>query len=194
MSAVQATSPRTPERPMAFTNAELRRGALWTWLTFVILLALLFVMLALRTALIAAPVQGSLTGIDAEASRASVGAALWGAILTVIVVTMIGGTVSGLMTLMVRPLAGRLGTRMAGVRPFWKHLLAHGLLGAVAGAVTGAALTALLFSSALATALPTILFVALIASALTGVAAATGWAITARHALRDDARRTALDP
>ncbi|MDQ4212712.1 hypothetical protein [Microbacterium capsulatum] len=42
MSATTARSPRTPQEPMAFTRQERNLGGLWTWLIFLILLELVF--------------------------------------------------------------------------------------------------------------------------------------------------------
>ena len=177
-------SPRTPKRPMAFTAAELSRGAVWAWLSFLILLTSLFVVPTLISLVASLWSPASLDGLPPT------GGAMLGGLQYLIIVLVIGGTISGLVTLVAAPLAGAIGRRLAGTRPAWIHASAYLLLGAVVGGAVGLGIGALVTRES-----PYTLVFAGLGAGLTAPAAVAGWWITMRKALRDDRReRGAVQP
>jgi len=164
---------------MAFTPSEWRRGAMWAWLVFVILLALLVLVPGLLSLVTIGP---SYTGLD-RSTLPQIGYALLSLIYYAVLVVLIGGTLSAVVTVVTAPVAALLGRAMVRVRSRWLHACTQVALGAVVGAIAGEAiaLTPLHMSGDLWI-LPTI------AAGLTGVSAGSGWWITAHKALREDAR------
>lgn len=184
MNADRVPSLRNAEEPMAFTPQELRRGALWTWITFMVLLELLFIVITGRTALSASPSQGSSSGFPEGAVAQAIGSALVIAALYCVLVALVGGVISGIITIALTPLARMLGRRLARVRAPRKHLAAFGLLGAITGAAVGSVLAVLLFSG-FSGAPVVVLVMGGVAAVLTGISAAVGWRCAARDLLHE---------
>lgn len=165
MSRDLLRSPRTPGRPMAFTGSELCRGAFWAWSVF----------LAVLGALVMLPgvVSAAFTELNA---------------VFVIVSLAVGGTISGIATLVFLPFAALLGRALARIGSIWIHVGAHGALGAVVGGGMAVGIGGAWNMSG--NLWPLIAF----AAAACAVSAGAGWSITARQALRDDRKVSALWP
>lgn len=183
MSTDHAASPRTPQRPMAFTGEELARGGILTWLVFLALVALVIVVPELASTF-AAGWAGIWSGDDAGAILSSRIAELVGELQYLLMALVICGMIAGLVALAITPLAGLVGRGLARVRHRAIHLCAYFGLGAVVGGVIALGIGALtgFWYPPLLTA----------TTATTAVATATGWWLTSRKALRDDARRSSV--
>lgn len=182
MNAERAVSPRTPQRPMAFTREELARGGVWTWLVFLALVALVIVVPELASTF-AAGWAGIWSGDDAGAILSSRIVDLFAGLPVLLIALVVCGMLSGLVALVVTPLAGLVGRGLARVRHRAIHLCAQLALGAVVGAGVALGIGALSgwwYPPLLAA-----------TTATTAVATATGWWLTSHKALRDDARATA---
>lgn len=166
--------------PIAFTSADVLRGVLRAWMSFMILLELLLLVLTVLTALSAAPSSGSSAGFAAGAVAHAIGSALIVAGFYLVVAAVVGGAVSGVVALLMLPVAGWLAARLARVRALWKHLATYGLLGFSTGAVVGGGLAALLFSGAP----DVVLIIGSAAALLTGVSGTVGWWLAARPVRR----------
>lgn len=175
-------SPRTPQRPMAFTRKELARGGVWTWLVFLALVALVIVVPELASTF-AAGWAGIWSGDDAGAILSSRIVGLFAGLPVLLIVLVVCGMLSGLVALVVTPLAGLVGRGLARVRHRAIDVCAQLALGAVVGAVVALGIGAQSgwWSPPLV----------VIASSATAVAAASGWWLTSHKALRDDVRTTA---
>lgn len=161
---------------MAFRTAELIRGGLWAWLTFLALMTLAFLVPAAVALFLPTP-------------TADLGARVYGFVgmlYYLMLALMIGGTLSALVTLIATPVAGLVGRALVRVRSRSVHVCAHLALGAAVGAAVAVGIgspSGSWFSPLTG-----------IAAAATAAAAGTGWCITAVRALRDDARVAALWP
>ena len=151
---------RTPDRPMAFTRAEFRLGALAAWIAFMILLI---------AALIVTAVQQS--GLP------------WGPPLSMIALYLmfgvpIGGAVSGAVTLIAAPVARTLARRLARTPSIGVHVTAYAAFGTLLGFAvlgTGVLLTQGDFAFLFSTPMPWLV------PAACALAIVSGWAWTIRH-------------
>lgn len=191
MNGATVSSPRTPEKPMAFTRRELACGALSSWLSFLILLSLAFLIPAV-VMLFAPESTGGIPGSDVDADwSARIGAVVvW--LCYLIPVLIVGGTVSALVTLAAAPLAGLIGRSLIRVRTRWIHACAYFALGAVVGALVGVIGSAWALGPSHMSGDTTALLV--IAVGTTAASATAGWTITALRALHDDAAVAELWP
>lgn len=175
-------SPRTPQRPMAFTGEELARGGVWTWLVFLALVALIVIVPELASTLTDGWVA-LWSGDDAGAIWSARIVGLFAGLPVLLIALVVCGMLSGLVALVVTPLAGLVGRGLACVRHRAVHLCAQLALGAVVGAGVALGIGALSGWW-----YPPLV---VIASSATAVAAASGWWLTSHKALRDDVRTTA---
>ncbi|MFE6733493.1 hypothetical protein [Microbacterium sp. NPDC057650] len=152
-------SPRSAEMPMAFTEREFMRGALWAWLAFLILLPL-----TLAT---------SLLPLYIDPARA-VGGFFVGLLIGVLALFLAAPIGLVMMVLGIWPLR-LIGRVLQRVRSFAVHLLVYCAVGAAAGVGTG------FVAGSWFT-----VFGGVTVGVATGAAIPLGWVITARRALRDD--------
>jgi hypothetical protein len=164
---------------MAFTGEELARGGVWTWLVFLALVALIVIVPEFASTLTDGWVA-LWSGDDAGSIWSARIVGLRGAPVLLIAL-VVCGMLSGLVALVVTPLAGLVGRGLARVFGTVRSICApnsHSRGGA------GVALD----RSPERLVVPALV---VIASSATAVAAASGWWLTSHKALRDDVRTTA---
>ena len=159
---------RTPDEPMAFTPAELWRGARNAWCIFMMLML------------------GGLVLMIVVSMPFSGGAALSALILVAFAVGyagVIGGGIGLIVMLAGAPLAGMLGRALRREPRVRAHLMAYGALGLLLGGLTvcGALMIGAVPANAFA-ANPLVLIIACSAA----VSVPLGWWSSARRALRED--------
>lgn len=163
-------TPRTAERPMAFTFGEFARGAGLAWLAFQLAFPLLYA------------VVGIVAGLLAPSSSDPVGQSLAFGIASVFYTFLsqtpwtLGALVFGGI------LAWLLGWALQRVPAFGWHLAAFAALGALIGVVASWSAFGAMGGGALVVQLPAV--------AVSAAAVAFGWWWTARRALRADAAAT----
>lgn len=174
---MSAVSPRTPEKPMAFTNDELLRGGCRAWCAFlvVLLVGMAFWNIALDVA------------DDGKASPR---------VLTALVVTGICALLAGGGTSLVLlpfgvALALPIGRALERVRAPWVHLLVYSILGVAIGAAYVALLRGDHFFTPFSGPWDALVLVPAVDVL---IAVPFGWWQTARLALRADLVRSAPAP
>lgn len=169
-------SPRSANEPMAFTDAELLRGAFIAGLTFVLAAPLVAIVVT-----IASPHDPQTLGI---------------AISVILIATLTALVPITVLTLIVMtPIARAIGRRLRREPRRWPHLLAFGGLGVVASAAASAVVGLLMWAatsgSTGANPLSVIAPIGLLLAPIAGGSAAWGWWRASRRALARDRVREA---
>lgn len=163
-------SPRTAEEPMAFTRAELGRGAFLAWCTFMILLLGFFVVVAIAAA----------TGRLLSGDPFNVLSELYISMAVIAYAGLVGGSVGFVAMLAGTPLAWLIGRALRRVRHIGIHLLSFTAFGALAGlGVAGIFSVVNLGALHLA---PVLWLLPI----MTAIAVPTGWWLTVRRARREE--------
>ena len=165
MSAAVWVSPRSAERPMAFTYGELARGALIAWGAFVVLLLIAFFVPTLM-------IPGALTGQYVLSSL----------LVMTSVIIIYGGLFSFVAMLVGSPLAWLIARTLTRVRAIPVHVAIFFLLGAVIG-VLAILVLGLVFPNSVDGIQWPISALIIVPAAL---AVPFGWWRSARRALRKD--------
>lgn len=171
MNGAAPFGPRTSEEPMAFTRDESWAAALRSWGVF-----LLLICTAMSAAVVSTP--GMAPGFFSS---------LWVLLLTSFWTSVLGGAVSAVMMLCALPVARRIGHGLRTQPRIGVHIATYAGLGAVTGALAGVLVAWVPSLGAYASASSVIGF-ALLGAAFTAPSTALGWWLTARKALRADAR------
>lgn len=165
------TSPRSATEPMAFTDAELVRGAVISGITFVLFAPLIMILLTVVT----------------THYPPSLGISVY----VILVASLVGVVPATLITIIAAtPVARAIGRALRRERRRWPHLLAFGGLGAVASVVVSTIVGLLMWSATGGNAGPNPLtfmvpFGLLLAPVAAG-SAAWGWWRASRRALARD--------
>lgn len=161
-------SPRTAEEPLAFTPLELTKGAMWTWLAFLVILELGLTVCAITIQV----------GMPSGAFLAT------GYMMVLVLgyATLYVGGIGLLVTVALTPVAWMLGRMLRRQRSVPLHLLAYTALGAVAAEVAASCLTGRVWdvTNALQDPMVAVCFIAAV------ISVPLGWWLTARVALKDD--------
>ncbi|GAA2449266.1 hypothetical protein [Agromyces soli] len=163
-------SPRTAERPMAFTFGEFARGAGMAWLAFQLAFPLVYALIVF--------VGGVVDPSSSDPLSSSIGFGFYAVFVTFLYQTpwTLGALVFGGI------LAWLLGLALQRVPAFGWHLAAFAALGALIGVVASWSAFGALGGGAFVVQLPAV--------AVSAAAVAFGWWWTARRALRADAAAT----
>lgn len=156
----------TAAEPMAFSGVEVVKGAIWTWLSFMVVLEMgMAIYMIVQTS---------------EATSETFLAGAYFAVLVLGYVAIYGGLVSLLATIVLTPVAWVIGRMLRRQRSLGLHLLVYTALGCTVAALVIAVISG--FGGDIPSALKDPVVAIVLIATVTCVP--TGWWLAARGALR----------